>query len=52
MNLSIDKNNPTEKYIEIEENLGAENYKPLDIIIDKAQGVWVYDIEGNKYSPA
>ena len=38
-----------EDYIEIEDKLGAKNYKPLDIIIDKAKGVWVYDIEGKSY---
>ena len=39
----------TRDYIEIEEKYGAHNYHPLDIIIEKGEGVWVYDIEGNKY---
>ena len=36
-------------YIELEEKHGAHNYHPLDVVIEKASGVWVYDVEGNKY---
>jgi len=36
-------------YIELEEKYGAHNYHPLDVVIEKASGVWVYDVEGNKY---
>lgn len=36
-------------YIKLEDGLGANTYKPLDLIIDRAEGVWVYDIDGNKY---
>lgn len=35
--------------IQIEENYGAHNYHPLDVVIDKAEGVWVHDVEGKKY---
>ncbi|MBE3143717.1 MAG: ornithine--oxo-acid transaminase, partial [Planctomycetes bacterium] len=36
-------------YIELEEKYGAHNYHPLDVVINRGQGVWVYDIEGNRY---
>lgn len=39
----------TKDYIELEEKYGAHNYHPLDVVIDKAEGIWVYDVEGNKY---
>jgi ornithine--oxo-acid transaminase len=39
----------TNEYIAIEEQYGAHNYHPLDVVIDHAQGVWVYDVEGNRY---
>lgn len=39
----------TKDYIELEEKYGAHNYHPLDVVIEKAQGVWVYDVEGKKY---
>lgn len=37
------------EYIELEEKYGAHNYHPLEVVIDRAEGVWVYDVEGNKY---
>lgn len=36
-------------YIEIEETYGAHNYHPLDVVLARGEGVWVYDVEGNKY---
>ncbi len=41
--------NTMQDYIELEEKFGAHNYHPLDVVIEKAEGVWVYDVEGNKY---
>ncbi len=39
----------TKEYIEIEEKYGAHNYHPIDVVIAKAKGVWVYDVDGKKY---
>lgn len=39
----------SKKYIELEEQYGAHNYHPLDVVIERGEGVWVYDVEGNKY---
>lgn len=39
----------SEKLIDLTKEYGANNYHPLPIVISKAQGVWVYDPEGNKY---
>ena len=39
----------TEEFIEIENRYGAQNYKPLDVILTKGKGVWVWDIDGKKY---
>lgn len=36
-------------FIELENNYGAHNYHPLDVVIEKAEGVWVYDIDGKRY---
>jgi len=36
-------------YIELEQKYGAHNYHPLDVVIERAQGVWVWDVDGNKY---
>ena len=39
----------TTDYIALEEKYGAHNYHPLDVVLEKGNGVWVYDIEGNRY---
>ena len=39
----------TRSFIELEDEFGAHNYKPLDIVLARGQGVWVWDVEGNKY---
>ncbi len=39
----------THDYIALEEQYGAHNYHPLDVVITKAEGVWVTDVEGNRY---
>lgn len=39
----------TQDYIQLEEQYGAHNYHPLDVVIERAEGVWVYDVEGNRY---
>jgi ornithine--oxo-acid transaminase len=36
-------------YIKLEEELGAHNYHPLDVVLQRGEGVWVWDVEGNKY---
>jgi ornithine--oxo-acid transaminase len=36
-------------YIELEEKYGAHNYHPLEVVIDRGKGVWVWDVEGKKY---
>ena len=36
-------------YIKLEEELGAHNYKPLDVVLQRGEGIWVWDVEGNKY---
>ncbi len=37
------------KPTELEARYGARNYAPLDIVIDRAEGVWVWDIDGRRY---
>jgi ornithine--oxo-acid transaminase len=35
--------------IHLEEQYGAHNYHPLDVVVERAEGVWVYDVEGRRY---
>jgi ornithine--oxo-acid transaminase len=39
----------SQELIQIEDQYGAHNYHPLDVVLTKGEGIWVYDIEGNKY---
>jgi ornithine--oxo-acid transaminase len=39
----------TQDYIELENQYGAHNYHPLDVVITRAEGCWVYDVEGKRY---
>ena len=46
---AIEEMTRTKELIDLEEQYGAHNYQPLDVVIERAQGVWVYDVEGNRY---
>ncbi len=39
----------TQEYIDIENKYGAHNYHPLDVVVTKAEGIWVEDVEGKRY---
>jgi ornithine--oxo-acid transaminase len=39
----------TQSYVDLENAYGAHNYDFLDVVIERAQGVWVYDVEGKRY---
>ena len=36
-------------YIQLEEQYGAHNYKPLDVVLSRGEGLWVWDNEGKRY---
>jgi ornithine--oxo-acid transaminase len=37
------------RFIEIEDRYGAHNYSPLDVVVDRAEGIWLYDVDGKRY---
>jgi ornithine--oxo-acid transaminase len=37
------------EYIHLEETYGAHNYRPLDVVLTRGQGIWVWDVDGRKY---
>ena len=39
----------TKELISLEDRFGAKNYNPLDVILSKGEGIWVWDVEGKKY---
>ncbi len=46
---TIEQRMNTQDFVELESTYGAHNYHPLDVVIERAEGVWVYDVEGRKY---
>ncbi|MFN1216969.1 ornithine--oxo-acid transaminase [Chryseobacterium kwangjuense] len=36
-------------FIDLEEKHGAHNYHPLPVVLDRGEGVFVWDVEGKKY---
>ncbi len=47
--MSIVEKTHSEELIALEEQFGAHNYHPLDVVIERAEGCWVYDVEGKRY---
>lgn len=39
----------THDLIDLEERFGAHNYHPLDVVVARAEGCWVWDVDGRKY---
>ena len=39
----------SQEFIALEDRLGAHNYQPLDVVLTRGEGVWVWDVEGKKY---
>jgi len=35
--------------IQVEDRWGAHNYRPLDVVVERAEGVWVYAVDGRRY---
>jgi len=42
----------TSELIGLEDAYGAQNYHPLDVVIDRAEGAFVYDVDGKRYLDA
>ena len=47
--LLTDPTTRSRELIDFEDQYGAHNYHPLDVVIERAEGVWVYDVEGKRY---
>jgi len=39
----------TQDYIQREDKFGAHNYHPLPVVLDRGEGVYVWDVEGKRY---
>jgi len=43
------KESATQRAIRLEEEFGAHNYHPIPVVIERAEGVFMWDVEGNRY---
>jgi ornithine--oxo-acid transaminase len=39
----------SQELVDLENRYGAHNYRPLDVVLSRGEGVWVWDVEGNRY---
>lgn len=39
----------TREYIQLEKRFGARTYNPLDVVLTRGEGVWVWDVDGKRY---
>ncbi|MFI5172772.1 MAG: aminotransferase class III-fold pyridoxal phosphate-dependent enzyme, partial [Chitinophagales bacterium] len=49
MHTSYILSDKTQTYIDREEAYGAHNYKPVPVVIERADGVYLWDVEGKRY---
>lgn len=47
--MEMDVTRLPEDYIAAEHELGAHNYKPIDVVLTRGEGVWLWDVDGNRY---
>ncbi len=44
-----DRLRSTQDYLALEAMYGADNYKPMDVVLTRGEGVWVWDVDGKRY---
>jgi ornithine--oxo-acid transaminase len=46
---SVKQNNNAQYFIDLEDQFGAHNYHPLPVVIERGEGIFMYDVEGKQY---
>jgi ornithine--oxo-acid transaminase len=49
MQTIIDMSSTTQYYLDLEEKYGAHNYHPIPVVLNRGEGVYVWDVDGKKY---
>jgi ornithine--oxo-acid transaminase len=49
---AVTKDAPRTDFLALESEYGARNYKPLDVVLTRGEGVYVWDIDGRRYLDA
>src|SRR6266540_4530540 len=46
---TLSMSSTTQYYLELEEKYGAHNYHPIPVVLERGEGVYVWDIDGKRY---
>lgn len=49
MNTLINMSEKTQYYLDLEEKYGAHNYHPIPVVLERGEGVYVWDVDGKRY---
>jgi ornithine--oxo-acid transaminase len=49
MNKTISVSSNTQQYLDLENTYGAHNYHPIPVVLERGEGVYLYDVDGKKY---
>ena len=49
MTTTIPTKPTSDDYIALEDQYNAKNYKPLDVVLERGEGIWVWDVDGKRY---
>src|SRR6187399_3612570 len=49
METTINMSEKTQYYLDLEEKYGAHNYHPLPVVLERGEGVFVWDVDGKRY---
>jgi len=49
MNTNHTVSSNTQKYLDLENTFGAHNYHPIPVVLERGEGVYLYDVDGKKY---
>jgi ornithine--oxo-acid transaminase len=47
--MTLVERSSSRELIELEDRFGAHNYHPLDVVLSRGEGIWVWDVDGNRY---
>jgi ornithine--oxo-acid transaminase len=45
----LSERSSSRELVDLEDRYGAHNYHPLDVVLSRGEGIWVWDVEGNRY---
>jgi len=46
MNTTISVSSNTQQYLDLENTYGAHNYHPIPVVLERGEGVYLYDVDG------